>query len=64
MNLTMRDSRLAKQNFSQQALPSVVRTLDHLERLTQNLQQLSTEVKRNPSVIIRGKQQAALGPGE
>ena len=54
---------LAMQNVSQQALPVAVRALDHLEQASQNLQKLTSEVQRNPSIIIRG-QQAAQGPGE
>lgn len=54
---------VALQNVSQQAFPVAVRTLQNLEQVSQNLQKITSDVQRNPSVILRGKQHR-LGPGE
>jgi len=35
-----------------------------LANITQNVNQLTEEMKQNPSILIRGKQPAAPGPGE
>jgi len=64
VRLTLRDSRVAVQTLSQQALPSTVQLMSRLNVIATNLQQLSGELKRNPSMIIRGKQPATPGPGE
>ena len=51
-------------NFSQQALPNAVDTMNRLKNITANLQTLTQEISNNPSVIMRGKQLPPPGPGE
>jgi phospholipid/cholesterol/gamma-HCH transport system substrate-binding protein len=50
--------------FESQTLPVTYQVLTHLNEITNNLSQVSLEIKNNPSVLIRGTQQATLGPGE
>lgn len=47
-----------------QTLPMTYQVLTNLNTLTQNLTQFSTELKQNPSIMIRGATPAPLGPGE
>jgi phospholipid/cholesterol/gamma-HCH transport system substrate-binding protein len=61
---TMQDSRLMVQNISQQILPSAFESLNSIEALASNLQQLSVELKQNPSILVRGKAPGLTGPGE
>jgi len=51
------------QNTSQstQNLPVMA---NQLQRVLTNLQVISSEIKQNPSVLVRGKAPAVLGPGE
>jgi len=51
-------------NFSEQAMPSTVETLNRLRSVTVNLQQITREIARNPSVIVRGRALPPPGPGE
>ena len=51
-------------NTTQQLLPSTNTFMVRLSRLSSTLQQLSNEISRNPSVLIRGKEPAIPGPGE
>jgi phospholipid/cholesterol/gamma-HCH transport system substrate-binding protein len=47
-----------------QILPAANQAMTNLEVITHNLSQLSIELKENPAMIIRGKTQPPLGPGE
>jgi len=38
--------------------------LNNLNHLTHNLTEISNEIKQNPTILIRGKTSAPLGPGE
>lgn len=51
-------------NLSQQTLPSVQELLSKMNDTTANLQQLTEDLQTNPSILLRGKQQPAPGPGE
>lgn len=61
---TMKTGRAAIKNFSDQALPSVVRASKHLERIASNVDAFTKDLRHNPSMLVRGKQPAAPGPGE
>jgi phospholipid/cholesterol/gamma-HCH transport system substrate-binding protein len=50
--------------LEEQTLPSVSQLLSRLDQITLTLSQVSTEIKQNPSVLIRGKELGRLGPGE
>ena len=62
--VTLSDSKIAIQNFNQQVMPLTTSTLQSLNTISSNLQGLSVEVKKNPSILLRGKAPSALGPGE
>jgi phospholipid/cholesterol/gamma-HCH transport system substrate-binding protein len=52
------------QAFEGQTLPIINQAVNNLNSVTNNLVDISNEVKQNPSVLIRGKAPQALGPGE
>jgi phospholipid/cholesterol/gamma-HCH transport system substrate-binding protein len=47
-----------------QTIPVFNRTLNNLDEISQNLSEISTDLRKNPAVLLRGKAQAPLGPGE
>lgn len=47
-----------------QTLPVANQAIVNLDSITSNLSDLSSTVKQDPAVILRGKEQPALGPGE
>lgn len=47
-----------------QTLPAMYRLLSNLDDVTRTLSQVSTELKQNPSILIRGSSKPVLGPGE
>lgn len=51
-------------DLREQLLPSFQEFLNKLNDTTANFQQVSTDLKNNPSILLRGKQPAPLGPGE
>ncbi|GAB4392042.1 MAG: MlaD family protein [Gammaproteobacteria bacterium] len=64
IKVSVRESRSALQGVNQQAIPNTVQALTHLNRVLINIEQLSAELKQNPSVLVRGKQAPPPGPGE
>ncbi len=52
------------QSIESQTLPETNHIINNLNALTNNLIGLSTELRDNPSVLIRGKRPQPLGPGE
>lgn len=61
---TMSSGKNAINKFSQQTLPSSTILMRRLDSIAANLEQVSAQMRQNPSVIIRGTQAPALGPGE
>lgn len=61
---TMKAGRAAMNNLSQQLVPSAQQALQQLNNIEVNLQQFTSQLKRDPSMMIRGKQPALPGPGE
>jgi phospholipid/cholesterol/gamma-HCH transport system substrate-binding protein len=61
---TFHEGKYAVENISQQTLPSISDLLERLKGIANNLEGLSSDLKANPSIIIRGQAPAALGPGE
>lgn len=64
VNHTMRSGQNAINNFSNQVLPSAQQTLNNLSTATGNMQQLTNQLERNPSILVRGRAPAQPGPGE
>jgi phospholipid/cholesterol/gamma-HCH transport system substrate-binding protein len=52
------------QNIESQTLPAIYQILNRLDSITRSLSLVSTDIKRNPAILIRGSEKAALGPGE
>jgi len=61
---TIKNSRVMVQTLSTQALPSAVQLIGRLSSVANDLKQISSEVRRDPAVIIRGRQPEPAGPGE
>ena len=61
---TMQSGKLVINNFSNQIMPNAQAALNSLSRATQSMQQLTDELQRDPSMLVRGKTPAPLGPGE
>lgn len=51
-------------NLSQQTLPAADQVMRKLKHSLDNIEQLTAELNKNPSVLIRGKPPATTGPGE
>lgn len=47
-----------------QTLPSAYRLISNLDEVTRNLTGFTSELKQNPSILIRGVDRQGLGPGE
>lgn len=62
--VTMRDTRAAVQNVSEQLVPSTQQLMTQLNDMAGNLQQLSVQLQHNPSILVRGKYPSPPGPGE
>jgi len=60
----LQNTAKASNTFTMQTLPAANQTLLNLNTLSRNLEQISFELKQNPSILIRGKAQTTLGPGE
>ncbi len=61
---TLHTSQTAMQNFSQQLMPSIVQSMSRFNQILNNLAPVTSSLKNNPSILIRGKAPATLGPGE
>jgi phospholipid/cholesterol/gamma-HCH transport system substrate-binding protein len=61
---TTQEMGLQFSNASQQLLPNIEDLVTHLNDTATNLQQVSQDLQKNPSILLRGKQPAAPGPGE
>lgn len=52
------------QTVSTQTIPAVNQTLSNVDAVARNLISVTTDLKQNPAVIIRGRTPNPLGPGE
>jgi len=50
--------------FNRETLPATNQALINMDNIISNITKITTEMKTNPSVIIRGKEPQPLGPGE
>jgi phospholipid/cholesterol/gamma-HCH transport system substrate-binding protein len=50
--------------FNQKVLPASASLMDELELLAVNINSLTSELKQNPAMLIRGRTAPKLGPGE
>lgn len=61
---TMDSGKTAIDKISQQTIPPAVTLLRRLDNIAANLEQVSNQMRQNPSVIIRGSTPPTPGPGE
>jgi phospholipid/cholesterol/gamma-HCH transport system substrate-binding protein len=61
---TSANINLTINNLNQQMMPGAEELIRKLNDTSGNLQQISQDIKNNPSILIRGKQPAPPGPGE
>lgn len=64
INSTFKHGDVAVQSISNQLLPQAYDTLQSMQTIADNLKVLTQELKKNPSIIIRGKKPKKPGPGE
>src|SRR3989338_929804 len=64
INNTMQSGQTVIHNFSDQIMSSEQATMNNMSAATVIVQHLTTELDRNPSMLVRGKHPAQLGPGE
>jgi len=60
----MESARVGMNAFSGETLPEAQTLVGELRSLTVSLKQLSDELERDPSMLLRGKAPARRGPGE
>ncbi len=61
---TMKGSQKAINQISEQTLPKFNALMSELEEVTQTFGMVAKDIKKNPSMLLRGKTPRALGPGE
>lgn len=61
---TMLAGRNTIDKINQQAIPPAITLLRRLDQIAANLEELSIEMRKNPSVVIRGTAPRKPGPGE
>lgn len=54
----------AVRSLEEQTIPTANRAMTNLDVTMRNLSQVSSELKQNPAILIRGKGQQQPGPGE
>ncbi len=62
--MLIQSSERTLQTLQTQTLPETNRIIANLDTIANNLSVLSSDLKNNPSILIRGKQPSTLGPGE
>lgn len=60
----LKHSTSAMKVLDSQTLPTTYRLLNNMNDVMRNLSEISTQLKANPSVLIRGAAPLPLGPGE
>lgn len=60
----MQSSMSAMRIIETQTLPATYRMLNNLDNITRALNEVSIELKQNPSILIRGVDHQPTGPGE
>jgi phospholipid/cholesterol/gamma-HCH transport system substrate-binding protein len=64
LDITLQNSQTGLQNFSQQALPSLIHTMTRFDNLLNSAEPFVKTLQDNPSALIRGKAPPVKGPGE
>lgn len=64
INPLVRSTTNTMRMLESQTMPATYQLINNLNHLTRSLTDLSSELKQNPSMIIRGVQRTSNGPGE
>ncbi len=62
--MLIQSSERTMQMLQTRTLPETNRMISNIDSIADNLSVLSTDLRTNPSILIRGKQPSPLGPGE
>lgn len=54
----------AMQLFESQTMPATYRVMTNLDNMTRTITDIGAQLRQNPSMLVRGKAPAAMGPGE
>lgn len=63
-NTAMNDTSRLISDVNQQLVPVMSRALEQLDNTLTGIDSLSRDIQENPSMLVRGKYPAKLGPGE
>lgn len=63
---TLKSTQSAMRTVETKTVPSTNKSLDNFEKMSKDLSSITADIKRNPSVLVRGKETSpeSLGPGE
>lgn len=64
VSATMQAGKNSINKLSQQAIPPVVLLIQRLDLIAANLEKVSSQMRQNPAVVIRGNAPPQSGPGE
>lgn len=64
VSITMQAGKNTIDKLSQQTIPPIILLIQRLDTIAANLEKVSAQMRRNPSVIIRGNTSPKSGPGE
>ncbi len=64
VSVTMQAGKNTIDKLSQQTLPPIVLLMQRLDLIAANLEKVSSQMRQNPAVVIRGNSPARSGPGE
>lgn len=60
----LKSTTTTMKTLESQTLPRTYEMMNNLDQLSRNLNEISEQIKQNPSILIRGVAKPALGPGE
>jgi phospholipid/cholesterol/gamma-HCH transport system substrate-binding protein len=60
----MKSTSQAMRMFEMQTLPATYQLISNLDNITRSLVDVASDLKQNPSILIRGVQRQTTGPGE
>lgn len=60
----IRNTSNVMHTFETQTLPATYQLMNNLDSITRSLMEVASEMRQNPSVLIRGVQRQSTGPGE
>ena len=64
VSTTMQAGKRSVDAFAQQAIPPAVVLLHRLDNTAKNLEQISRDLRDNPTILVRGRTPPRPGPGE